>query len=119
MEQKKKFTDELEANISLGAAIISFSGIAMVFISSLLKEGVLKEIVAAAIFPLYSISGLACLVAIVSGVIGMKDGQSKKKTGFGIAGGVLSIVLNMLMVFYAASQIASDLHAIVWLHNII
>ncbi|MBP5656334.1 hypothetical protein J6X15_01990 [Candidatus Saccharibacteria bacterium] len=114
MEQKKKHS-ELEANISLGAAIIAISGVVIGFILSLMEEGALKEFFSAVFFPLYFLLPLASVVAIVSGVLGLKDGQSRKKTGLGIAGGALSIVLNMLLIFWGASRIAFLLHSvIVW-----
>ena len=49
----------------------------------------------------------ASLTAIVSGVLGAKDGQSRKKTGLGIAGGALALVLGVVQTFIFMAQLAS------------
>ena len=108
MEQKKK-RSELEANISLGAAIFSVLVITILIIMAIVgRSGSVNfEWAWTILYVPLSLWPWASLTAIVSGVIGMKNGQSKKKTGLGIAGGALSLALSVLLVFIVMNGIAS------------
>ncbi len=109
MEQKKK-RSELEANISLVAAILAVSSIVILIIITIISR---IDSIGLGWMPTFLLGGImmlwpwASLTAIVSGVLGAKDGQSRKKTGLGIAGGALALALSMLWFFLFMAEVAS------------
>lgn len=109
MEQKKK-PSELEADISLGAAIFAVSSMVILIIITIILGIDSIDLGWMPILPFVGIMTLwpwACLTAIVSGVLGAKDGQSRKKTRLGIAGGALALVLGVVQFFIFMAQLAS------------
>ena len=109
MEQKKKHS-ELEADISLGAAILAVSSMVILIIITIISGIDSIDLEWMPVLPLGGIMALwpwASLTAIVSGVLGAKDGQSRKKTRLGIAGGALALVLGVVQTFILMAQLAS------------